>query len=67
MKKGYLALTTALLRRGAPKENLAKWAATRYGGCETSWRTWINDPAKMKLATLRQINLSDKELLDIIK
>ena len=66
MKKGNLAMTTALLKRGAPKENLAKWAANRYGGCETSWRAWIADPSKMKLATLRLMNLSQAELLEII-
>ena len=66
MKRGNLALTTALLKRGAPKENLAKWAASRYGGCETSWRAWINDPAKMKISTLRAMKLTQTELSEII-
>ncbi len=66
MKKGSTAMEKALLDRGANRKNKAKWAAFHYGGCETSWRSWIDDPGKMKLATLRAMKLSDREMLSII-
>ena len=66
MNKGSKGLTLALVKRGGDVRNLSAWAAKRYGGCETSWRKWIGDPATMKVAVIRQLKLNDEEMKEII-
>lgn len=67
MKKGSVAIKTALMRRGASERSLARWASERYGGSEPTWRTWLNDPSKIKVETLRRMQLSDAEVLDVVR
>ncbi len=66
MKKGSENLIHILVNRGANRANPAKWCANRYGGCEATWRSKLQDPAKLRVDELRLMKLTMAELEKII-
>lgn len=56
-----------LRKRGANRSRTAKWLAQRLGVCENTARKIINDPAKLTVRDIRLLNLTDDEILRVIK